>query len=98
MASIRKIKKELALVTDSLLSICYIAEMSAEKNQLDEIDKITENSVKMHNDIVFKIQNYRDLAKEQNKPAPKYFKELRNEINDNVLSIIAQLKATDKPQ
>lgn len=92
MASIKKIKKDMFLITDSLLlGHCVLA---AQENMSEEqLSKMQDNIVAMHNNMMDKIRNYRQLSGAEEKTAKKYFKQLRIEMNDAAGSIIVQFSS-----
>jgi len=96
MASIKNLKKGLSFVTDNLLISCYITTFQKNKQSYSEFDKVKQNILEKHFEILSNIRDYKKLGKEEKKAARKYFKDLRNQINDNTVSIINQLSIKEK--
>ncbi|HPW66599.1 MAG TPA: hypothetical protein PLY32_02920 [Salinivirgaceae bacterium] len=94
MASIKRLKKELDYLTSDLLFGCYVAEIT-NLSATEEITKITQDIIDLHNETIDNINGFRRLDKETGKNAKQYFKELRSQIVDSTQEIVSRIESLD---
>ena len=92
MASIKRLKKELDYLTSELLFGCYIAEIT-NSSATEEITKISQDIINLHNETIDNINGFRRSNKETEKNAKKYFKELRLQLVDSTQEIVNRIES-----
>ena len=92
MASIKRLKKELDNLTSELLFGCYIAEIT-NSSATEEITKISQDIINLHNETIDNINGFRRSNKETEKNAKKYFKELRLQLVDSTQEIVNRIES-----